>query len=143
MPLAPADLLEPKGPIAPSFFPGEDTTALTARLQAYLDDGVARAAAAGLGADVSDRAVRAWAEYRVWNAIVLRMSTESASVTIQDQGARTRTNDQLKNIVQARDAALAMWNAAVPAPDEVSDTGIVGGFVGRGTSGSTANVFTW
>jgi hypothetical protein len=138
VPLAPSDLLEPQGPISPTFFPNESESALAERLQAYLDDGAQRAVAGGLAAD--DRAVLAWGEYRALNAVVLRLATESASVTIQDQGSRTRTVEQLRTITAARDMALDRWNLAVPAPQEMNPRG---GTLGRSTSGSTPIVYEW
>jgi hypothetical protein len=140
VPLSPDDLLEPAGPIAPSFFPNESPSALATRLQAYLDDGARRVSATGLGGTAADDAVRAWAEYRAFNAVTNRLAVEAQSVTIADQGARTRSVEQLRMLALSRDAALARWNALVPAPSEVSGSAAT---PPRGTSGSTAIRYTW
>lgn len=101
MPLTANDLLSPKGRVEPSFFPNDDLPALTARLEGYLAEGVAKVPAE---VEDPDPAVEAWAYHRVFDAMASRLNSTPASVALVDQGSRTYQAHQLKNLYnQSRD----------------------------------------
>lgn len=116
MAVVPADLIAPAGDIESSFFPNDDSSALTVRLQGYIDDGAARAGTANVVAGEVDRAVTAWSYYRAYRAIWLRLSEAPSSVSLTDQGSRARTDQQREAFKLMADQAFATWNEFLPNP---------------------------
>ncbi|HEY7234904.1 MAG TPA: hypothetical protein VH539_12190 [Gemmatimonadaceae bacterium] len=116
MSITPADLLAPVGEIEPSFFPSDDDATLEARLQAYIDDGEAQAANAAVPDEGTDQAVEAWAYYRAYKAIWLRLSEAPSSLSFTDQGSRSRTDQQREAFHQLWQNYLAIYNGLTPAP---------------------------
>lgn len=118
MALVAADLLEPLGPLTAALFP-EDTVSgsgvgtVTYRLNAYLTDGYTRAGS--LTGDDADAAARLWAMYRAYVAVTTRLANEAATVSLADQGARTRTDAQRELFQQMADATLAEFRLLVPS----------------------------
>ena len=62
-----ADLISPKGEIERTTFAGEDDTALTERMEAYITDGMERTTTITEPAE-RDRLVKAWAYHRAYEA---------------------------------------------------------------------------
>jgi hypothetical protein len=94
------DVLEPNGPIQAGMFPADTTEkALNDRIQAYLDDGMARVAAFRVANPTTtltdDAAVRAWASYRAFEARYFTLSTNPADVNLTDQGGRSYLQTQI------------------------------------------------
>jgi hypothetical protein len=116
MAITSADLLAPLGDIEPSFFPSDDPAALDARLNAYIADGEAQAAAAQVPEVNTDAAVEAWAYYRAYKAIWLRLSEAPSSLSMIDQGSRSRTDQQREAFHQLWEQYLTLWNGLTPAP---------------------------
>lgn len=114
MPLAAADLLQPTGRVASSFFPDEDAVALALRLDAYLAEAYADPRVTALESEDQDAPARQWAYYRAFEAVGDRLNLEAATVSLDDQGARTRLSDQIKYWERQRDAALASFLSLAP-----------------------------
>ncbi len=115
MPLAAADLQQPLGRIASSFFPDDDASALEGRLDAYLTAAYAdpRVVALTEAAD-QDTAARYFAYARAFEAVADRLNLESATINMEDQGARTRIEAQIKYWERQRDEAWVLFGAAAP-----------------------------
>lgn len=139
MPVTADQLTEPVGPLAPSLFPGDTPVAYTGRLAAYLTDAEARVAGANLSAADADAAVVAWAEYRAWKAVAVRLTATPATASFVDQGARTNTTEQLRQAVANREAALAAFRALLP--DAAEPPGLPSAARHPGASGSTPIVY--
>lgn len=115
MPLTVTDLLEPNGPIQGAFFPADTQAALETRIGAYLTRALTGiGTVAGLTEVQQDEAVTAYVLWKSLEALVARLSAEAASVTIADQGGQTRTDTQLRALIQQRDENRAVWEAYVP-----------------------------
>lgn len=110
MAVVPADLRAPKGEIEPAFFPKEDEAALDARLSAYIEAATA-ALPAGLAAETADAGVTAYAYYRAFRAVWLRLSAAPSSMSFNDQGSRSFTASQIDNFRAASESYLEAWNA--------------------------------
>lgn len=115
MPLAAADLLQPDGRVASSFFPDDDATALADRLDTYLTAAYADPRVVALTTDAEqDAAARQWAYYRAFEAVADRVFGEAASIELSDQGARQRLISQMEYWKGERDAALNTFDALAP-----------------------------
>lgn len=86
-----SDLIEPKGEIAPNFFPGDDSAGLTQRLRVYLEAGYGQAGAA------NDDAAKAYAYARAYRAVFLRLSSTPASAEAAGQGSYNMLVTQIKH----------------------------------------------
>lgn len=104
-----SDLLSPLGPIEPSMFPADTPDDLQARLAAYITDGAARSAQF-TGADQND-AMTAWALWRAFDAIALRLSTTFASATNDDGTSRSYTSAQAKLMRDRANEQLATFRS--------------------------------
>lgn len=138
MPLTPTALTQPVGPLAPSFFPSDDATAFTARLQAYLDQAYAQVAGRGLSDATADQAAQAWAEYRAYGDVYTALLRAPASAELPEQGQRAYLITQMQEWRTLRDDARARYNALVPVVTASS-------VVARppAASSSTVHEFTW
>lgn len=89
------DLLEPLGPIDPSFFP-DTADDLAARLETYIDTAIAKVAAyeATLDAAYADRAVKAWALHLAFRALYLLKASGPASANLEGLGGSSTAKDQ-------------------------------------------------
>lgn len=116
MPVTGANLLEPQGPLASSFFPEEDgDAAVTARLDAYLADGYQRVTdwtTANPDAVVdADDAATAWALHRAYTAIHLRLSANPANASLDDQGSRYYLVSQIRTFGEKASEYLQQFEA--------------------------------
>lgn len=144
MPLVAAALLEPQGALTSDLFPGDDATALTARLAAYLDAGYARADAAATppsGADRDDYA-RAWAYGRAYGAAYQRMTTAAATLSVDGEVSRSFLITQIQNVRDLRDAAVAQA-AAILAGADPGTTPTDATRRGPPASASSSLTFSW
>lgn len=133
MAVAAADLLSPNGEIEVSFFPGEDETAVTGRLTAYISDGNAKAAS--LSGAEKDAAVTAWAYHRAYKAIYTKLLRNPSSWSLEGEGSASISGEQIKAFGRLADDYLAVFNAAVVVP--------VNANAPSAASSSTVNAFTW
>lgn len=133
MAVSPTDLTAPAGEVEPAWFPSDDTAALTARLQAYIDDGAARAQADGI-IDV-DEATTLWAYHRAYRAIWLRLSEAPSSLTMNDQGSRSRTDAQRDSFKAEADRLFTAYQSLIPASTPTTQQ--------RFPSGAVSNKITW
>src|SRR5678816_1648825 len=92
-------------------FPEELPTAVDQRLQKYIDEGVVRAT--GLTGTDLDDAVKVWAYHRAFDAVFVRLSSQPASVTLNDQGAGSYLQQQIQNFRELSVAALEEFEEVV------------------------------
>lgn len=120
MPVAASELRAPKGDIEDSLFPGESSTAISARLQGYLDEGYVKAAAENVLAAKQDAAAKAWAYHRAYRAIYVRLTANPSSISLNDQGSSSFLVTQIENMKQLADSALAVFWELVPEEVKVA-----------------------
>lgn len=116
------DLLAPEGELEPSLFPSDDTSALSARLVAYVAAAMARLStypAGTISAAVADAATRAYAYAEAYAAVYRRMAAQPTSWTIVDQGSTSYSVQQAREFKQLSDAKRAEFESYLPiaAPD--------------------------
>lgn len=114
MPITASSLIAPTGEIDAAFFPSDDAEQLAARVQGYLDDGYARAAALSTTA-LKDRAATAWAYYRANKMVYLRLSALPSSVDIPTGGSHSFTNQQIETFATNAKAYLDEFNLLIPS----------------------------
>ena len=113
MAVAAADLLSPTGEIeGPALWPGEDSSAVNARLAGYIEDGEAQAADIEAGA-AHDAAVKAWAYHRAYLAVFIVLSRKASSVTVNDQASTSMVVAQIQNFKDLSDAKRAEFDGLV------------------------------
>jgi glutathione S-transferase len=111
MPLTVLDVLAPVGRIEPDLFPAEqeeDGTpkdALLDRLNAYLDEAVARTA----DLDDPDEAAKHWVYYRAFTAAAVRLAALPSNVSQNDTGGHAYSSDQRKMLERWASEALAAF----------------------------------
>lgn len=103
MTITASDLLAPTGEIESAFYPREDSTAVLARLQAYVEDGYRRVPGTITDVEAQDDIARAWAYYRAYNAIYLTMSRSAASKSIAGEASSTTLASQIAAFEAMRD----------------------------------------
>jgi hypothetical protein len=114
--LTAGSLRSPTGDLGDSLFPGESSGQLDSRLQGYLDDGYAKAGAAGVtDPDDQDEIAKAWAYYRAYNAVYIRMLNNPSTVTMERQGSASTLWSQIEAMGKLADAALANYRELLPA----------------------------
>lgn len=112
--ISPGDLRSPTGDLGDSLFPGESSGDLDTRLQGYIDEGEAKATAAGVDvADLED-AVKAWAYYRAYYTVYVRMLNAPSSVEMQGQGSKAHLWSQIEAMGKLADTALAGYRDLLP-----------------------------
>lgn len=94
MAVQPSQLKTPAGKIDPTFFPGEATAVLDARLQTYITEGEARVGTELTGVEKDD-AVTLWVYYRAYEAVHLRLISTPAMVGIVGEGNTMFTQAQI------------------------------------------------
>lgn len=114
MPVAASDLRAPKGDIEDSLFPGESSTAISARLQGYLDEGYTKAGEEAVASADQDAAAKAWAYHRAYRAIYVRLTSNPSTISLNDQGSSSFLVTQIENMKQLADGALAVFWELVP-----------------------------
>lgn len=92
MAVLPEDLIQPTGELESAWFPADDEAALEARLTAYIAEGADLSAEA----DDPDAATTAFAYWRSYEAVYLRLSGSPASVGIVGHMNRQYTQEQLR-----------------------------------------------
>lgn len=117
-----ADLTSPTGELDRTvLFPGDDASAFTARLTAYIAQGVTEATAESIAAGDVDAAVTAWAYYRAYDAVYQRLAASPLSVTLSDQGGSSYGASQAGHFKALAEAKLAEFEGlAEPTTTEPS-----------------------
>lgn len=114
--LSPGDLRSPTGDLGDSLFPGESSGQLDTRLQGYITEGYAKAAAAGLTVqEDQDEAAKAWSYYRAYQAVYVRMLNNPSTVIMEKQGQNSTLWSQIEAMGKLADAALANYRELLPA----------------------------
>jgi hypothetical protein len=104
--------MKPEGLIEPrSMFPGESEEDLNARLDAYIDEGMARTTT--LAAETRDSAVSAWVYHRAFLAVWIELSGNPASAAQADQGSTLYTQYQIQNFKDLSDQFLRQFEGYV------------------------------
>lgn len=100
MAVVPAQLLAPSGPITPLLFPGEDTNALTSRLQAYIDNAGLRSEVIAAAGDVprADNMIIAFALWTAFTDVYIRMSAQPLTINVTEKGGHGYNTEQLRNM---------------------------------------------
>lgn len=131
-----SSLLAPGGEIEPEFFPEEDLDKVTERLDAYLTEGYAKAAALSAGTD-RENAATAWAYYRAYSAIYRRLLAAPSTWSLADEGSASYTQKQIESFQSLAAAKLEEFEVWVPvtAPSVASALPL--------SSGSTYHTFAW
>ena len=104
MALSPKDLRSPSGEIQDDLFPDDTDHALGVRLDSYILEAEGKVPAA------TDDAVKAWAYYRSFRDVFIRLSNEPLDQTLNDQGTSRMSKDQIANFGLLADQNLALWN---------------------------------
>lgn len=125
--VAPEDLIAPRGLVELFMFPGEDRDQVGVRLGAYIDEAVGKQTTA------VDAATTAWAYYRAFTAVVLRLSTLAEQVDAADEHSHRYGSKQADRLREMAAEQLAEWNVLTAAPVSASEAG----------SGATAFQPTW
>jgi hypothetical protein len=108
-----AALIDPSGRILPALFPDEDAAALDERVQGYLDTAYAMSVVSE--AAEPDTAAEAYAYWRSFDAVAMRMNREAARMGFADQGDRTVLESQFKFWAAERDRARETFQWATRA----------------------------
>jgi hypothetical protein len=116
VPLSPADVLYPVGRISPDLLPDRSPAELAADVGGWLDEAYALERVAALEAPLQDRAARAWAEHRAFDAACVRMSALPTAITQADQGSHQYARDQRETICALAAGALAEFESVAPLP---------------------------
>jgi hypothetical protein len=106
-------LISPVGEIDPSLFPSDGENELPERLDAYLLE------AEGKVTGVSDEGKKAWAYYRAYRAIYIRLSS-TPSARFDDQGEVRYSDKQIENFNTLAEKYLAEWEEITTGTDESS-----------------------
>ena len=120
------DLVAPSGEIDKSLFPSDSEMELMERLESYLTE------AEGKKIGVSDAGKKAWAYYRAFRAVFIRLSS-TPSARFDDQGDLKYSDAQINNFNNLAEKYLAEWEMIITAEVET----------GFGPTGSVKNKFTW
>ena len=136
------DLLAPLGEIELSLFPGEGSTSVAARLDAYLDEGYAKAVAIvdddpATQAALRDDAARNWAYHRTYSAIVLIMSRTPATAAIEGEASRSYLAAQIDTFRDLANGKLLAFEALIPGEEEIEITS------SKARSGPVPQIITW
>lgn len=135
MAVAAADLKSPAGEIEGAvLWPGETDSQVTARLSAYVADGETQAAEIAAGS--RDAAVKAWAYYRAYMAVYMRLTAEPSTVTVNDQATVSMLVTQIQNWKDLADAKLASFTDLLDSATETEPTATQPTVAAR-------TVFTW
>lgn len=114
------DLLEPIGDLVPELFPGKDSAAINALLDAFIADGVARTPTT-LSSGSQDLAVTAWSYGRAYRNVLSRMSRTPASFSLTNEGSQTVLGEQIrtfKDLAKRWESEFDTIIGDAPTPDE-------------------------
>lgn len=127
------DLLQPTGEIEAAWFPGDDAAALQARLETYIAEGVE--ASADVAAESTDTATKAYAYWRAYQTVYLRLSGSPASVGVVGHLNRQYTQGQLSAFSERAAYWRSVFDGYRVGGDGVTQT--------RPVSQQTRAVFEW
>lgn len=116
--ISPGDLRSPTGDLADSLFPGESASQLEARIQGYIDEGAAKDAVVSLTGTDLDDALKAWAYYRAYSAVYVRLLNNPSTVVVSEQGQTSSLWSQIEGFSKLADQWLAYYRQALPASVE-------------------------
>lgn len=104
--VTPEQLLDPVGEIDASImFPDVDPALIERKIQGFIDDGMTRSS--------DDAVVRAWAYYRAFNAVHLRMAAQPTRAELPEGGSYSYLLTQI-NVMRDRAAEyLAEYNTLI------------------------------
>jgi C4-type Zn-finger protein len=120
VPLTGADLIAPKGEIELALFPGEDSAVLQVRLQGYLDQAYTQLDALTFPDTTDlDQAASAYAYYRAYKAVHLRMSASAATASIEGEASRSFLASQIATFAELRDDYEQKWDDVLALADVV------------------------
>lgn len=92
-----ADLLQPKGPLSLSLFPGEGRNEYDTRVGQYITDAYAdERVAAQTDQTRADNLARAFALHKAFTDVVVRLSGEPISVSVTEKGGHSYSGEQIK-----------------------------------------------
>lgn len=115
MTISPGDLRSPTGDLGDSLFPGESSSDLETRLGGYLDEGYAKADDAGVTLEADkDELATAWAYYRAYRAVYVRMLNAPSSVEMSEQGSKAHLWSQIEAMGKLADNALSTYRGLLP-----------------------------
>lgn len=113
--VAPEDLIAPKGLVELFMFPGETREQVGDRLGSFIEEAVAKQTTP------VDQATTAWAYYRAFSAVVLRMSVLAEQVDVTEEHSHrfgARQGDRLREMAQEQ---LAEWQALTATPPSATE----------------------
>lgn len=113
MAISGSNLVSPMGEIDPSLFPDDDENQLLERLDSYLTE------AEGKSAGVSDNGKKAWAYYRAFRAVFIRLSS-TPGASLDDQGNIKYSDAQIANFNAVASEYLTAWNEIISGTDSSS-----------------------
>lgn len=133
-----SSLTAPVGELDPAIlFPADDEAAFTARCDAWIAEGTAKADAI-TDPDRQGQAITLWCYARAYEAVALRMTVEPATQRLDDQGSTGWSTAQLAAIQALAAERRAAVDALLAAPVAVDTPP-----AGRLPSATTAGVATW
>jgi len=112
-----SDLLQPAGHLDAKLFPGLDSSAVTAALDAYIAEAVTRISDLGIDDDDADTYTKAWAYCRAYTRISERLLAVPSSASIEGEAARQYDIKQSEGFARIASQWCARADALVP-PDE-------------------------
>lgn len=125
-------------------FPGDASQDLATRLSAWLLEAYARADVAALATDAAkDAAARAFAYWRAFDSVWLRMSSSPASVSLTDGGAGSVSTSYTASQMDAfRRLADGEWSAFVGTVAPPAAPSTASAYLGGG-SGAVPTRYTF
>ena len=115
MAILPVDLRDPKGPVQRVMFPDDDLSALDARLQGYIDRGVASSAAlpAGVPQDKATRNFALWQAFDASHTIFLSLPARTRK---EGENALEYLDGQIDGLREKALEYKAEFEAQLPQP---------------------------
>lgn len=119
MTLTATDVITPLGRIDLAvIWPGVNEDTARGYVGEYLSQGYSQAGAS------QDDAAKAWAEYRAFDQLYLRLTGRPSSATVQDEGSMSYTQSQIDNWRILADEALAEYEDLIPG-DAAGSYGVI------------------
>ena len=117
MPLTHANILQPGGDVEPKLFPHLTQSALESRITSYLTEGATRAADLAVSSTDVERYTLAWAYYRTYFSIYIRLKGTPAKAAIDGQGDRSYDAKQAQAFLDLANDWKAIADGLVPPED--------------------------
>lgn len=114
MNVTPGDLLAPVGNLLPGHFPGEDEPTIETRLSGYITEGNTVAQAAQVENTDLDAAIIAYAYYKAYSAIYVRMLGDPASQAMEEQGSVQTLWQQIQAMKDLADESWGTYQRFIP-----------------------------